>query len=428
MPSSDGGHQPPYAMVFVARGSQSAAFNCHFPKMVGVACKDCPPDERTRLVGFSKPCSDRLSSCLGIARVSSVALRRDAPGAAALWDLVRRKVAPIDMAWLDDAVGAEHRATKADSIILWFLVRQPDSPYQRPAGSWHVPRQQKMAAARELAQSFKAIKDKAGRRNAVKDKSAHGSYQAGYQGNVYEITPQPRIPLPSQRHYDGLGRFGMPPEPKTNQKPLLGNSLDFLRRVEAPAPATENPTPATVENPMKQAAALPAPKASSMVFLAKPKVLPKGSIQEAFYALVADGNESPKTKSGMKEPVNLMDIEDGDDTANGSKLQKFTPISPTVATSGTASPSPTWKEGAANPKPVSETKPEAEVAEPKVAGPKLGTTITSPVQSKASTLNPVATSFLPTPGPSPAKELAEEPLQANNVKRNKGGLSASIWA
>lgn len=115
MPSSDGGHQP-YAMVFVARGSQSAAFNCHFPKMVGVACKDSPPDEKTRLVGFSKPCSDRLSSCLSIARVSSVALRRDAPGAAALWDLVRRKVAPIDMAWLDDAVGAEHRATKFVSV------------------------------------------------------------------------------------------------------------------------------------------------------------------------------------------------------------------------------------------------------------------------------------------------------------------------
>ncbi|PFH60692.1 hypothetical protein XA68_10530 [Ophiocordyceps unilateralis] len=114
-PSFDARCQP-YAMVFVARGNQSSAFNCHFPKMVGVASKDCPPDERTRLVGFSKPCSDRLSSSLGIARVSSVALSRDAPGAAALWDLVRRKVAPVDMAWLEDAMSAEHRVTKIISV------------------------------------------------------------------------------------------------------------------------------------------------------------------------------------------------------------------------------------------------------------------------------------------------------------------------
>ncbi|RDA84267.1 hypothetical protein CP532_1993 [Ophiocordyceps camponoti-leonardi (nom. inval.)] len=113
--SPDASRQP-YAMVFVARGNQSAAFNCHFPKMVGVKSKDCPPDERTRLVGFSRSCSDRLSSSLGIARVSSVALSRDAPGAAPLWDLVRRKVAPVDMAWLDDAMGAGYRATNIVSI------------------------------------------------------------------------------------------------------------------------------------------------------------------------------------------------------------------------------------------------------------------------------------------------------------------------
>ncbi|RDA91483.1 hypothetical protein CP533_4593 [Ophiocordyceps camponoti-saundersi (nom. inval.)] len=113
--SSDA-RRPPYAMVFVARGNQSAAFNCHFPKMVGVTSKDSPPDERTRLVGFSRSCSDRLSSSLGIARVSSVALSRDAPGAAPLWDLVRRKVAPVDMAWLEEAMGVEYRATNIVSI------------------------------------------------------------------------------------------------------------------------------------------------------------------------------------------------------------------------------------------------------------------------------------------------------------------------
>ncbi|KAK6701639.1 hypothetical protein SNK04_011557 [Fusarium graminearum] len=53
-----------YCMVFVARGNQASAFNCHFPQMVGTASKQLPADSHIRLVGFSKPCSERLSACL----------------------------------------------------------------------------------------------------------------------------------------------------------------------------------------------------------------------------------------------------------------------------------------------------------------------------------------------------------------------------
>ncbi|KAF4591597.1 hypothetical protein GQ602_001896 [Ophiocordyceps camponoti-floridani] len=235
--------------------------------------------------------------------------------------------------------------------------------------------------------------------------------------------------MPSQRHYDGLGKFGVPPEPKTKQKPLLGNCIDFLRRIEEPATVTENPPPAAVENPTKQAATLNAPKTSSIVFQAKPKVLPKGSIQEAFYALIAEEDGPPKTKSSHIEPVNLMDLEDGDDTGvNGSNLQIQTPISPTATTSGTTSSSPTWKEEAEKVKPVSEARPKAKVAEPQVAQAKPNTTITSLERSTASTLNPGAARFLPTPKPSPAKEPTEAPSQPENHKRTKGGLEASMWA
>ncbi|PHH89688.1 hypothetical protein CDD83_5494 [Cordyceps sp. RAO-2017] len=105
-----------YSMVFVARGNQSPAFNCHFPKMIGLSSKDCPRDEKTRLVGFSKPCSDRLGFSLGLARVSSVAVARDAPGANALWQFVQRTVAPVGISWLDDMGDARYRATKISSV------------------------------------------------------------------------------------------------------------------------------------------------------------------------------------------------------------------------------------------------------------------------------------------------------------------------
>ncbi|POR31349.1 Uncharacterized protein TPAR_08449 [Tolypocladium paradoxum] len=106
----------PYSMVFVARGNQSSAFNCHFPKMIGAASKNTQQDEKTRLVGFSKPCSDRLSSSLGIARVSSVAVERDAPGAEALWAFVQKAVPPVDISWLEGVGDTKYRATKVASV------------------------------------------------------------------------------------------------------------------------------------------------------------------------------------------------------------------------------------------------------------------------------------------------------------------------
>ncbi|PHH59567.1 hypothetical protein CDD81_2855 [Ophiocordyceps australis] len=101
-----------YTMIFVARGNQSPAFNCHFPKMIAAASKHLPAEQEIRLVGFSKPCSERLSSCLGVPRVSSVAVTRDAPGAEALWTFVREVVAPINSSWLQDIRSSDFQGTK----------------------------------------------------------------------------------------------------------------------------------------------------------------------------------------------------------------------------------------------------------------------------------------------------------------------------
>lgn len=101
-----------YSMVFVCRGNQTAAFNSHLPQMVAASPKDVHADRVTRLVGFSKPCSDRLSISLGIARVSSVAIEWDAAGSSALWELVKRSVKPVQCEWLDEARSLEYRRSQ----------------------------------------------------------------------------------------------------------------------------------------------------------------------------------------------------------------------------------------------------------------------------------------------------------------------------
>ncbi|KAF5983985.1 rnase subunit pop3 [Fusarium bulbicola] len=105
-----------YSMVFVARGDQASPFNCHFPQMIGAASRKTSSERKTRLVGLSKPCSERLSSCLGVPRVSSVAIRMDAPGAGALQEFVLKKVEPIEASWLDVSSDAQYLAPKINTI------------------------------------------------------------------------------------------------------------------------------------------------------------------------------------------------------------------------------------------------------------------------------------------------------------------------
>lgn len=110
------GQTGPHTMIFVARGDQSPAFNAHFPRMVGAASKNNPSDDKIRLVGFSKACSDRLSTCLGVARVSSIAVRHGAPGADALLRAVKGAVKPVDIGWLEGERDPSYLTTKINSI------------------------------------------------------------------------------------------------------------------------------------------------------------------------------------------------------------------------------------------------------------------------------------------------------------------------
>lgn len=107
----------PYSVIFVARSGPPSAFTSHFPQMVAVASKFQQLEEPLRLVGFSKSCEDRLGACLGVPRVSSLALRVDGTAQSrALVDIVRQRVPPVEAPWLDETVRAKFHETKINAF------------------------------------------------------------------------------------------------------------------------------------------------------------------------------------------------------------------------------------------------------------------------------------------------------------------------
>lgn len=105
----------PYYVVFVVRSGPPSTFFSHLPQMVAAASRQL--EEPIRLVGFSKSCEEKLSACLGIPRVSSVALRAgDSVQLKALVDFVRKQVAPVEALWMEDGGKGEFRETKINSI------------------------------------------------------------------------------------------------------------------------------------------------------------------------------------------------------------------------------------------------------------------------------------------------------------------------
>ncbi|KAK3375131.1 hypothetical protein B0H63DRAFT_481921 [Podospora didyma] len=117
--------QAPYSVVFVARSGQSSAFNCHFPQMAALVSKSQPTEEALRLVGFSRSCEDRLSAALGIPRVSSIAIRDDAPQAKGLVGFVRDHVAPIKVGWLQEARSGGILETKIEAVQTMVGSKRP---------------------------------------------------------------------------------------------------------------------------------------------------------------------------------------------------------------------------------------------------------------------------------------------------------------
>ena len=122
--------QQQYAVIFVSRSGLAPAFISHFPQMVAAASSPKANGDSTRLVGFSRSCQERLSACLGIPRVSSVAIRTDAPQSKALVDFVRGHVPSIEVAWLQEALAADHLHTKINAVAT-SIGSQKKTPLQR---------------------------------------------------------------------------------------------------------------------------------------------------------------------------------------------------------------------------------------------------------------------------------------------------------
>lgn len=109
--------QIPYSVIFFSRSGPQSALLSHLPQMVAVASKAQQLLEPTRLVGLSRSFEERLTACMGIPRVTSVALRvGDLAQLEAVADFVRERVPPVKVRWLDEAALGIYQEAKIDTI------------------------------------------------------------------------------------------------------------------------------------------------------------------------------------------------------------------------------------------------------------------------------------------------------------------------
>ncbi|KAH0562488.1 hypothetical protein GP486_002825 [Trichoglossum hirsutum] len=108
--------QKPLVAVFVARSTQPALLHAHLPLLTATASLSRPKKPPIALVTLPKGAEVRLTSALGLPRVSVVGLSEGAPGSAALVEFVRENVKPVDVEWLvgegNEWRGTEIRALK----------------------------------------------------------------------------------------------------------------------------------------------------------------------------------------------------------------------------------------------------------------------------------------------------------------------------
>lgn len=104
----------PYSVIFVARSGPSSAFFNHLPQMVAAASRAHHLAEPIRLVGISRACEERLSACMGVPRVTSVAIRGadDTAQLKALVRFVRERVPAVEAPWLEEVAEGTYIETK----------------------------------------------------------------------------------------------------------------------------------------------------------------------------------------------------------------------------------------------------------------------------------------------------------------------------
>lgn len=108
----------PYSVIFVARSGPPSAFFNHLPQMIAAASRAQHLAEPIRLVGISRACEERLSACMGVPRVTSVAIRGadDTAQLKALVRFVRERVPAVEAPWLEEVGKGTYTETKINTI------------------------------------------------------------------------------------------------------------------------------------------------------------------------------------------------------------------------------------------------------------------------------------------------------------------------
>jgi ribonuclease P/MRP protein subunit POP3 len=96
------------AAVFVPKSGQQAVIHAHLPLMLKTASMAAPEAPQTQLVPLSKSAEARLATALGVPRVGVLGLMGDAPDAGALIEVIREKLEPMEVPWLEQALAADY--------------------------------------------------------------------------------------------------------------------------------------------------------------------------------------------------------------------------------------------------------------------------------------------------------------------------------
>ncbi|KAK8149002.1 hypothetical protein G3M48_008479 [Beauveria asiatica] len=359
-----------YSMVFVCRGNQSAAFNCHFPQMVAASSADAQPGHATRLIGFSKPCSSRLSSCLSLARVSAVAVKSDAAGSCALWDLVKKSVKPVQCEWLDEARSLKYRQTQIVSLEISVGSKKTKVA--------------KLADARALARSFSQTKPPKVKRDSrpgahFQDRGAQlrGAARSQLTQSIVRpgafssaSTTSHRQP-PRQFHVRRETTISMATWQARKDAPSItgGRGLDFLSRKDALVSIPEVQLAVAPEADLPPNSALTG-QTQSLVNAEAPTLVAAGSVLDEFFTLMSQQEKE------LAQVDPLID-----------QLQQWHLQSPAVARSNTlampATPQPHpsftgWKKAAVEEIPAA-TVPNTPVAQSRQTNGQSGSTHVSGV-------------------------------------------------
>ncbi|KAH8805566.1 hypothetical protein F5884DRAFT_823209 [Xylogone sp. PMI_703] len=105
-----------FAAIFIPRSNQPPILNAHLPQLIATASTAHPGLPPTRLVQLPKGSDVQLCAALGLPRVSCCGILEGAPYSNALIDLVRERVAEIEIPWLDEARRAAYMPLKVNSI------------------------------------------------------------------------------------------------------------------------------------------------------------------------------------------------------------------------------------------------------------------------------------------------------------------------